>query len=131
MKVHLTAMPVLMLLLVVAPGLASEPAVQGPPLSPMMEEIQALVVVQKEALEELRARLESAVDDESALAIQKEVGELKKEIELGILGVQLKYARLEGREETATKIEQAIETLRNPRPVPEPQPRPAPPLVRQ
>ena len=85
--------------------------------TPAMLEIDALLEVERVQLAELKARLQAAPDEETALAIQREVRQLKMETELEILRVQIRSAREMGRLDTVERLEQTIEYLTNPRPV--------------
>ena len=102
----------------VAPSMIFSPENIGnnnaPGLSPMMQDIQAVVEQSRTQAQELESRVALASDEESILAIQREIEELAQETELEILRVQVRHARLDGREELATKIEQDIADIQNP-----------------
>lgn len=83
-----------------------------PPLTPMMKEIQAVFDTEKEALDVLEARLNSASTEAEIMGIMKEIQRVKVETELQILGVQVDYARREGRIEQAREIEAEIRLMR-------------------
>ncbi len=95
-----------------------------PKPSPMMEEIHALLDAEEAALADLQENLQTATDGTAMLAIIQEVERVKKETELDILHVQLRYAREGGHEEAALRLEEVIESLTHPRPVQDPEPRP-------
>ena len=83
-------------------------------LSPMMQEIQAAIEQGRAQNEELESRAAVAGDEESILAIQRQIEELAQATELEILGIQARHARLAGRDEIADKIEQDIADIQNP-----------------
>jgi hypothetical protein len=105
------------------------PAVEksaAPVLSPLMLEIQAALAAEQARVADLEARFAAAADEASALAIQKEIEQIKVETELSILRLQAEHARQEGRVEQAAQIEAAIAEMMNPRPAGIPIERPAP-----
>jgi hypothetical protein len=83
-------------------------------LSPMMMEIQAVVELGRSQTLELESQAAGAPDEESILDIQRQIEELAQETELELLRVQVRHARLAGREELASKIEQDIADIQNP-----------------
>jgi hypothetical protein len=94
--------------------------------SPMMVEIKQLIADQNLAVEALGTEMSRTEDPDRKMEILQSIHEIKTGTEVAILRVQLRYARQEGRLETARKIEEAIEYLTSPRPVPIPEPRPRP-----
>jgi len=92
-----------------------------------MTEIQELLDTEQEELAILQERFKVATSEREAAEAMRRISELKKGTEVGILGIQLKYARLAGHMEAVAKIELAIEKLTSPRPQGTPQPRPRPP----
>jgi hypothetical protein len=105
---------------------AAEATAAARVLSPLMVEIQAVLADEQTKVAELQARLEAATDDHAALALQKEIEQIKVETELNILRLQATYARNEGRIEQAAEIEAVIAEMLSPRPVGVPIERPAP-----
>ena len=96
------------------------------PVSPMMAELQAVLVLEADKLVELRLRTREALTPDGALAVQREIEQLKFETEIALLRVQAKHARSAGRTEVATRIESAIADLVNPPRPHAPTARPAP-----
>ena len=86
-------------------------------LSPMMLEIESLLAAERAAVEVLAARLEKTHDGQALIALQREVEALKQETQLGILEVQLRYARAAGRDEVVAELERALAARKQP-PVP-------------
>ncbi len=91
-------------------------------LSPMMREIHAVLLVKRAEVAEAQRRFDDAADETDALRLQQEVETLKIGAELEILRIQVRYARLEGRPETAAALEASIEAMTAPRPRLEPRP---------
>lgn len=90
------------------------------PRSPMMREIFAALETKQIAVAELQARFAAEGDATRALDLQREAETLKMAAELEILRIQLRYARDEGRDEAAARLEAAIDTMTAPRPRLEP-----------
>ncbi len=99
--------------------------------SQRIAEIKNLIAVERAALAELQDRIERAPDQAAELDLIKRIGELKRNTEIGILEIQLRYARIEGLAEAAARLETAIDELRAPPPRGVPQPRPAPDAARR
>lgn len=91
------------------------------PLSPRMEAMQRLFLDEKLELERLQDLFKQAATPERALAIQREMGAIKERTEVGMLQVQLDFARREGRLEAAANLERVIEEMTAPRPVADPE----------
>jgi len=81
------------------------------PLSPMMEEIQALVESERGRLALLHEALAEAQNAATMMALHQEIAELHESTELDILGVQLRYARQRGDAELVQELEQGIAQL--------------------
>jgi len=96
------------------------------PLTPRMQEITDLIEAERETLRQLNAQLDAAIDQNTHLQIIKQIEQLKQDTELGILEIQLKYARLEGNIDAVAELEAAILQLTSPPEPGEPQPRQAP-----
>ncbi len=82
--------------------------------SPMMLEIRALLGEQSEILAELNARSAAAPNEAAALEIQREIGQVKMDVEIAILQVQAEYALADGRIEVAEEIAVAIAKMQSP-----------------
>ena len=89
-----------------------------PQLSPMHQEIAALQERLTQEVAELGQRFTAAADAQARLQIQLRIDKAKRDMQLGSLEIQLRYAQAEGREEVAAKLEQAIETFKNPVAIP-------------
>jgi hypothetical protein len=100
----------------------------APERSPFAREVARRIESEGRALVELHRRFEAAKDTPTALAIQQEIEALKRETEVFLLRLQAERARREGRPELAARIEQAIETITNPKleTTATPRPRPLP-----
>ncbi len=115
LKNALIAMLVLVICLIPLLGLAEPPVpatptpIQSP--SPMMEEINATMLLAKDQVTELSSRLETATTNQQIQAIQKEVEMVKFQSRLETLQIQLRYAQTENRLENTAKLEAAIENL--------------------
>ncbi len=90
------------------------------PLSPMLVEIQSALAEQQRQVAALDARFAETTDATAALAIQREIEQIKQDTELAILAIQARHARAAGDENLAQSIDAAIATLQNPPPPPAP-----------
>lgn len=97
-----------------------------PEVNPLMVEIRSLLQEERAEVVTLAERFTAASDEQTALAIQQEIQEVKVRTELQILRLQADHARRGGREEVAQQIDAAITAMTTPRPVKEPVDRPAP-----
>lgn len=95
-------------------------------LSPMAAELAQTLEAERTALSELQARFDRAPNEREALAIQREIEQLKTATEIALLRVQAKHARLKGREAVARRIDAAIEEILHPPVTRNPLVRPAP-----
>lgn len=94
------------------------------PLSPLMQDIQAVWTAQRAALAELETRFAAVGNEEEALAIQLRIEKIKADTELQILTLQLEHARRDGRPlAQIEKLEAAIKLVTEPQPVRPPRPR--------
>ncbi|PID78654.1 hypothetical protein CSA17_03190 [bacterium DOLJORAL78_65_58] len=89
-----------------------------PALSPMMIEIKTALETNHNQVRALAERAAQAPDYEARRALNQEASQLKQQLELDILAIQARYARQDGNEELALKIEDSIEKILNP-PMPE------------
>jgi hypothetical protein len=99
-------------------------------LSPMAAELAQVIDAERSALTVLQARFDHATSEHEALAVQREIEQLKTMTEIALLHVQAKHARLKGREAVARRIDAAVEELMRPPLVRDPLHRPAPAEVR-
>ncbi len=90
------------------------------PLSPMMVEIQGALAEQQRQVAALDARFAETSDETAALAIQREIEQIKQDTELAILAIQARHARAAGDEDLAQRIDAAIAAIQNPPPPPAP-----------
>jgi hypothetical protein len=97
------------------------------PSSPMMIEIQALLEETNAAVADLAGQVANAASEEIARDLQLRIEQLKRDSELAILDIQLRYAREAGQVELAAQIEETIARIVNPpAPTAPPEPRPVP-----
>ncbi len=110
-------------LVLVTLAMAQKPASIQPqptpekPLSPMMQEIKAVMVASDGAVNALQEQLKSAPDETQALQILRAVSQQKQDTEIAILRIQERYARKAGDKETAEQINLAVQNILNPDPV--------------
>ena len=97
-----------------------------PAKSPLMTAIDVVMQDSRDQITLLRADLEKQSDPDAALAIQKQIEDLKVETELNILRLQADHARAHGNEELARSIDESITFMTTPRPKAQPVDRPAP-----
>lgn len=84
--------------------------------SPMMREINAAWDAQAVAVEALQRQAAASVDPVAALALQRQIEDLRAQVEVQILTIQARYARQEGRLDVAAEIEAAVAEMTAPRP---------------
>jgi hypothetical protein len=80
----------------------------------MAAELAQTLEAERTALSELQARFDVAANEREALAIQREIEQLKTATEIALLRIQAKHARLKGRETVARRIDAAIEEILHP-----------------
>ncbi len=97
-----------------APGIA---ATAKP--SAMMTEIRALIADEHRSLTALNERFRRTTDPAAAIALQREIAQLKLGTEIALLRVQARHARATGRLSVAAHLDEAIHELESP-PVPQP-----------
>lgn len=83
---------------------ALPPAVAGARSAEMLE-IEQAITAERALVTDLTARLRGLADDAAALAVQLEIERTKQGLEIEILRIQAKHARLAGREAQAVAIE--------------------------
>lgn len=92
-------------------------------LSPMMTEIKAAIETARLEVAELKFQYEAAVDDRAAMEIMREVARVKRESRVGMMRIQLRYARLDGNDELAVELEEIVTKMTAPPVKGEPIPR--------
>ena len=95
-------------------------------LSPMMMEIHSAMEDARREVAVLKLQYEATADNETAMEIMREVARVKRESRVEMMRIQLRYARLEGRDEAVIKLEEVITRMTTPPTPGEPIPRPAP-----
>jgi hypothetical protein len=97
---------------------------QAPLLSAQMRDIQEALQLQNISLAELAEQFRTSTNEDDALAIQKQIQQVKMDTELQILKLQLLHAKRDNRSpEIIENLEQAILLVTEPRPILPPQPR--------
>lgn len=94
-------------------------------LTPMMAEIQALQAEREEMIA-AKARTFSKAAPADAVALQAELAQMKRALELDVLRVQSRWARKENRAIDADRIDAVIEEILNPKVRIAPESRPTP-----
>ena len=107
-------------------ALPNAPAIKKPAPSPMVAEMIALLATQDQKLADLGARQGKARTNEEALAVQREIQDLKQGTEISLLRIQATYARREGRVQDADRLEATIRDLVSPPKLNSASARPAP-----
>jgi hypothetical protein len=97
-----------------------------PVKSPLMTAIDAIMLDSRDRIVLLRANLEKQGNPDEAMAIQRQIEDLKVETELNILRLQADHARARGDEELARSIDESITFMTTPRAKKAPVDRPAP-----
>jgi hypothetical protein len=87
---------------------AETPAGDAGARTPLMEEISALLESEQTRLILLYEQFDASHSETDALAIQKQIEDLKRTTEIGVLQVQLRHARLEDRREAVLRLERAL-----------------------
>ena len=95
-------------------------------LSPRLREMRELLENEKQALTELRAQYAAATDETEALRVQRQIHELKRGTEAGMLQIQLKHARLDGNDLAVAHLEDILSEINTSAKVETPQDRPDP-----
>ncbi|MCK9996678.1 MAG: hypothetical protein KAH56_10430 [Candidatus Krumholzibacteria bacterium] len=83
-------------------------------LSPMMTEIMASMETARLEVADLKLRYDAAIDDQAAMEIMREVARVKKESRVEMMRIQLRYARLDGNDELAGKLEEIVAKMTAP-----------------
>ncbi len=85
-------------------------------LSPMMQEIRAAMMNRRLEVERASELLRTSPTPTETHAHQLAIEQLKRESEINVLSIQLRYARQDGRAGTIERLETAIASLTQPRP---------------
>ena len=96
--------------------MADTPRVR-PQLSPLMQEVEAVLAAENAALLVLEQDLKAAPSEREALGILRAIGQRKQDSEIAILRIQERYAREAGNEEAAAILTETIEKILNPTPI--------------
>lgn len=107
------------------PSVGARPKARRP-VNPLYPRIAAMLETEREQLAALRTRKAGTRDDEMAMAIQREIEQIKTQTELGILRLQAEHARKQGKAAVAEGIEAAIRQMTQPAQRLQPMSRPAP-----
>lgn len=98
--------------------LVLEPVVETPPPAAAaaveMQEIDEALAACRARVADLTARLRETTADETALALQRDIEQSKRETELDVLRIQAKHARLAGRDAQADAIEAELARMTAP-----------------
>jgi hypothetical protein len=94
--------------------------------SPMMREIIAAWEASQVAVAAVEQQISATTDPMAALALQRQVEEMREQVEVELLRIQARYARQEGRLDDAAQIDAAIAEMTAPRPRGVPVDRPLP-----
>lgn len=98
--------------------LVLEPVVETPPPAAAaaveMQEIDEALAACRARVADLTARLRETTADETALALQRDIEQAKRETELDVLRIQAKHARLAGRDAQADAIEAELARMTAP-----------------
>ena len=108
------------------PALAARPLDELPPLA---RDLRLRLAAGDQALQEAEAALAAAKTEPEWTALLGRLGDIKRQTELDLLGIQLEHARKEHRDEDAAQLEAALAKLAQPEVPVHPAQRPAP--VRQ
>ena len=84
------------------------------PMSMRAAEVRLVLDTQRSTLAVLEEEYRSALDEATALEIQKRMEKLARNTELQILGIQADYLRATGRVKEAEAIEEAVKEMQAP-----------------
>ena len=84
------------------------------PANPMVTEMRAVLETERVQFANLFARFRVAPDGAAALAVQREIEQLKVGTEISLLRIQADYARRAGRISQAAELEKVITELQAP-----------------
>jgi len=74
----------------------------------MVQEIQDLLTESQREVSSLNIKLSSVAHEREAALLQAKIGEIKHRVDIRVLEIQLRYARLEGRADTVSRLEAAL-----------------------
>ncbi len=97
-----------------------------PQLKPMTVEINAVLDEAHLQVATLQGRFDKEPNADVAVALVRQIEQIKINTELDILRVQLRYARTDGRDELVQELETALNLMTTPRTQKQPIDRPAP-----
>ena len=78
----------------------------------MVQEIQDFLADSQREVSALNEKLSSVVHEREAALLQAKIGEIKHRVDIRVLEIQLRYARLEGRAHTVSRLEAALAKTR-------------------
>ena len=97
------------------PLVVTQPTTQpGDPMPNRMAEIRHVMDQERVAVSELVALLGGTEDHAERMTLQKRIAEVKKNAEVEMLSVQLRYARAGNQGDVVTRLEASIEQILNP-----------------
>lgn len=80
----------------------------------MMTEITAALETARLEVAALKLRQDAAVTNDAAMALAREIAQVKRTNRVEMMRIQLRYARAEGRAETAAELEEIITRMTAP-----------------
>ncbi len=95
-------------------------AAPSAPLTPLMRDIVAACAANEAAVAALEAALAGTDDPGAALVLIRQIEDLRCRLEVELLRIQARHARLAGRVGDAAQIEAAVAAMTSPRPLGEP-----------
>ena len=84
-------------------------AFTDPAIASMHAEIEASLARERQSVEALQARFAQTTDPQAALAVQREVEQVKKETQLDVLRIQLRHAQETEATEAAAALQIAVD----------------------
>ncbi len=107
------AVSLLLCALALTPALAVDdtPTAAIAPMTPMMADITAALQAEQAEVAALVAQLATAPDDAAALELHRAIEQAKMGAQVRVLGIQVQYAKLEGRVDDAAKLEAALTAM--------------------
>lgn len=95
-------------------------------LPPRLLEIREFLEGRDQQVEELTARYRAATDNAEAMRLMRKIHDLKSGTEVGILKIQLRWAREENNREAVARLEETLARVEAGPKAPAPQSRPRP-----
>lgn len=93
------------------PAPAPTAALQRRPTSPLLTDISAALTAERAQLERLEAEVRRTSDSKVALALQRQISQVKQNTEIELLRIQARHARLAGHVLVAEQIESAVREM--------------------